>query len=123
MKTLDDEIRHILDYDSEETVALTFECKARLVKNIVSTVENHLSQPSDVSDEDIEKYYTHRSDNPPYTDIKNINAIKGAKAMRDGQIKPTIEGERKCDDCGGIMKLVDSKSFWQCINCGNTRAK
>lgn len=41
MKTLEDEIRHILDYDSEETVALTFKTKARLVRNIVSTVEDY----------------------------------------------------------------------------------
>lgn len=98
--------------------------KGTLVRTVaIKYAEFIASQPSDVSDEDIEKYYTHRSDNPPYTDIKNINAIKGAKAMRDGQIKPTIEGEIKCDVCGEIMKLVDSKSFWQCINCGNTRAK
>lgn len=44
MKILKDEIRHILDYDSEETVALTFKTKARLVNNIVSAVEDFYSQ-------------------------------------------------------------------------------
>ena len=43
MKTIEDEIRHILDYDSEETVALTFETKTRLVKNITALAENYYS--------------------------------------------------------------------------------
>lgn len=105
MKTLDDEIRHILDYDSEETVALTFECKARLVKNIVSIVENQFSQPSDVSDEEIEKRFPINVSmiRPCNLSTRNKWIQQGimwykSKAMRDGQIKPTIEGEEDSSD-------------------------
>jgi len=97
MKTLEDEIRHILDYDSEETVALTFKTKARLVKNIVSTVETFYASQSQPTDEQIEKWansFEHIEDEMPGTLKLHIQKkiecrIKGAKAMRDGLIKHT----------------------------------
>ena len=89
MKTLEDEIRHILDYDSEETVALTFKTKARLVKNIVSTVEDFYASQSQPTDEDIDAFYPIKNE---YTALtmqfidRNKARREGAKALRDGKM-------------------------------------
>ena len=105
MRRLEDEIRHVIDNDSEETVALTSKTKARLVRNIMFTIETYYDhlQPveQDVSDEDIENksqkvimnYLTHNNPNGDFkqstigADDKRIWWCKGAKAMRDGLIK------------------------------------
>lgn len=60
MKTPDDIVRHILDYDSEETVALTFKTKSRLVRNIVFELEHYYQsveskEITPLTDEEIEK--------------------------------------------------------------------
>lgn len=41
MKDLKEQIRDVINYDSESTVALPFEVKVRLVNNITSTVEDY----------------------------------------------------------------------------------
>lgn len=60
-------------------------------------------EPSWRTDVDTERYYRGR--------------ILGAKAMRDGQIKPTIEGEQKQCNCGAIKGITSGR--YKCVRCGD----
>ena len=51
---------------------------------------NYVSQPSDVSDSAIEKYAFENTPCGPDADQVIFYKIEGAKAMRDGKIKPLI---------------------------------
>lgn len=108
MKTLEEYIKDAVIYGYNLSINSSLAQKDvinynfdTITKSFISkTVDDiKLSQPSDVSDEMIEKAAEEHAGFIGYNGNVNINIakqvsfIQGAKAMRDGQIKPTIEGE------------------------------
>lgn len=54
---------------------------------------------------------------------KDMIKLENELSLLQEKDKP-IEGEKVvCDNCGDTMVSVDSNRYWQCFNCGNTRAK
>lgn len=97
--------------------------KGTLVRTVaIKYAEFIASQPSDVSDEDIRTQAGNESRrltaNSPYRSGFYDGYEYGAKAMRDGQIKPTIEGENEelcnCSDGG---KYLDGYYDTHCDRC------